>query len=316
MRSDDSFAAILLVSRLHSKGVKPFKASEYWELCDRLGPLGVILGQSEEELTLNHGLNMKSAGRIARLADRARAMAFELEALDQSGISTLTPFDEHYPDRFVDQLGTKAPALLHAAGDLTLLRHYAGIGIVGSRNVTAEGAEVAKQAAITAAKLGRAVVSGGARGVDQLAMSAAFQAGGKVVGVLADSLVQRLKKPDVRRAIYDEQVVICTPYSPYAGFNVGNAMGRNKLIYALAEVTLVVTCEVGKGGTWSGAIEALRSRSGRVGVWLGAGRGSGNKRLVEEGAIPIRSIEDLEATLNDPESVPVKPMLAIQTSLI
>ena len=71
-------------------------------------------------------------------------------------------------------------------------------------------------------------------------------------------------------------------------------MGRNKLIYALSKITVVVACETDRGGTWSGATEALEAGLGRVGVWRGPGEGPGNKLLEERGAQPIRSINELE----------------------
>jgi predicted Rossmann fold nucleotide-binding protein DprA/Smf involved in DNA uptake len=55
----------------------------------------------------------------------------------------------------------------------------------------------------------------------------------------------------------DGQLVLLSPYDPQAGFNIGNAMQRNKLIYALADAALVVQSDYGKGGTWAGAIEQL-----------------------------------------------------------
>ena len=63
-------------------------------------------------------------------------------------------------------------------------------------------------------------------------------------------------------------------------------MARNKLVYALADLTVVVAADSGSGGTWSGAEEALRKRYGRVAVWRGAGEGSGNAALERMGAIP------------------------------
>ena len=41
-----------------------------------------------------------------------------------------------------------------------------------------------------------------------------------------------------------------------AGFQVGNAMARNKYIYCLADYGLVVRSDEGKGGTWSDWSEA------------------------------------------------------------
>ena len=85
-------------------------------------------------------------------------------------------------------------------------------------------------------------------------MNAALDSGGAVVGVLADSLSRKLRNADVRAAIHDGRARSCArPYSPDASFSAGNAMGRNKLIYSQAAVTLVVASDKGSSGTWTGA---------------------------------------------------------------
>ena len=310
MRNDNSLATILLTSRLLDSAVKPFSAKEFWELkkelelLEQVGQPQFLLGKTADEL-IQMGVPQDSATRIVELFDRATAMAFELERLDGSGIRVLTPFDEEYPQAWLERLRRKtlqAPPVLYAAGALELL-NQSGVGVVGSRDVSPRGQEIAQEAAERIASLGRTLVSGGARGVDQMSMSAAFQAGGCVVGILAESLARKLKKSDVRQAIYEGQTVMCTPYNPDAPFSVGNAMGRNKLIYAMADLTLVVACEPGKGGTWQGAKETLEKNFGRVAVWQGPGGGTGNAQLLEmgqqlgKGAIPIASIEALEAAI-------------------
>ena len=302
MRNDNSLATILLTSRLLDAAAKPFTAKEFWELkkelelLEQIGEPQFLLGKATDEL-IQMGVPQDSATRVVELFDRATAMAFELERLDGSGIRVLTPFDEEYPQAWLERLRGKAPPVLYAAGALELL-NQPGVGVVGSRDVSSEGQEIAKEAAERIASLGRTLVSGGARGVDQLSMNAAFQAGGCVVGILADSLVRKLKKSDVRQAIYEGQTVMCTPYNPDAPFSVGNAMGRNKLIYAMADLTLVVACEPGKGGTWQGAKETLEKNFGRVAVWQGPGEGAGNAQLKE--AIPISSIEELQTAILEP----------------
>lgn len=299
MRNDNSLATILLTSRLLDGAVKPFKAKEFWEeLVGQIEQPQVLLGKTADEL-IQMGVPQDSVTRIIELLDRATAMAFELERLDGSGIRVLTPFDEEYPQTWLERLSGKAPPVLYAAGALELL-NQPGVGVVGSRDVSSEGQEIAKEAAKRVAKLKMTLVSGGARGVDQLSMKAALQDGGSVVGILADSLVRKLKKSDVRQAIYEEQMVMCTPYNPDAPFSVPTAMGRNKLIYALSELTLVVACEPDKGGTWPGAKEALKKKFGRVAVWQGPGEGTGNAQLLEleqtpgKEAIPISTMDELE----------------------
>jgi len=331
MRNEDSLTTILLVSRLCAQGVRPLKASEYWSLLDRIGVgpllggdraegaspakgveaqavegLSPVLGQSEQQLMHDCGLPEDLAGRIAGLVERATAVAFELDRLEQSGINTLTAFDEHYPPEWLARLGAKSPPVVHGAGSLDLL-DTPGLGVVGSRDVSAAGGEVAKHVGRLAARRGLPLVSGGARGVDQLAMDAAFEAGGAVVGILAESLSRKLKCPDVRRAVYDGATVMCTPYSPDAPFSPGNAMGRNKLIYAQAALTVVIASDTGTGGTWSGATEALKRGFGAVAVWRGDGEGPGNESLQQLGAAPVSSIEDIESVLDAPPPVITEP---------
>ena len=308
-RHDDSLATILLVSWLCANGVQPLKASEFWGLIAAIGHPGVVLGQGVDGLTRSYGLAEDLARRISALTGRATAMAFELDRLEQSRIKTVTAFDEHYPQQWLARLGAKAPPLLHGAGALGLF-DTPSLGVVGSRDVAEAGGEVAKEVARLAAGQGLPLVSGGARGVDQLAMDAAFEAGGAVVGILAESLSRKLKRPDVRRAVYEGSTVMCTPYSPGAPFSAGNAMGRNKLIYAQAALTVVVASDDGSGGTWSGATEALKHRYGSVSVWRGDGEGPGNGPLQQRGAVPVASLEDIESLLVRPQAPPPESPLA------
>lgn len=103
----------------------------------------------------------------------------------------------------------------------------------------------------------RTLVSGGARGIDQAAMRGTLEAGGTVAGVLADSLERAALNREHRSFLMDGKLVLVSPFDPMAGFNVGNAMQRNKLIYALADAALVVSSDYEKGGTWAGAVEQL-----------------------------------------------------------
>lgn len=301
-RNDDALATIALVSRLCADGLQPLKASEFWKLtttCESCP--SDFLGMSADDLASSSGVSVAVAERIAGLLGRATALAFELERLQHSGIRTLTPYDEAYPTRWVEWLGPKAPPLLYAAGLVDLLE-VPGLGVVGSRDVSPAGAEVAIEAAKCASIRGIPLVSGGARGVDQLAMNSAFASGGGVVGLLADSLARKLANSDLRAAIHNEQALMCTPYSPDAGFSAGNAMGRNKLIYAQSTLTLVVASDKGKGGTWAGATEALDNKFGQVAVWRGPGEGSGNEGIEQRGAVPISDLDGIGRLLDDADA--------------
>ena len=190
----------------------------------------------------------------------------------------MTPFDAGYPRKLRDRLGDQSPPVLFTVGARELLSSE-GIGVVGSRAVRPDGAAVAREVAELAAAAGRTVISGGANGVDREAMTAAHGAGGRVVGYLADSLVRRVREPDTRRAIADGTTCLATPFAPQTTFSAANALGRNKLIYASAAMTLVVACDLERGGTWEGAVQALRRGYGSVAAWVGPGAGPGNERL-------------------------------------
>jgi len=300
-RSDDSLAVALLVSRLAGDGHDTLKASEFWALP---GLPGELLGRSAEELS-KAGVGGEMAERVVRLLDRSVALAFELDRYEEAGIRTVTAYDDGYPTRLRERLGSRAPALLHVVGAVELLSEP-GVGVVGSRGVSEEGAEVAAKTAERATALGYPIVSGGARGVDQLAMNAAHQVDGRVVGIMADSLVRTIDKAETRRALVGGSTVLATPYGPEAPFSVGNAMGRNKLIYALSTVTLVVASDKDEGGTWAGAVEALRGGFGRIAVWRGSGEGPGNAHLVRRGGLPVNAIDQLDQLLLEPD----EPVLA------
>jgi predicted Rossmann fold nucleotide-binding protein DprA/Smf involved in DNA uptake len=290
-RSDSSLAAVLLTQRLVDAPADPLKSTEYWSLLDAVPDVASLLGRDADDIAAA-GIEQSFAERVARRFDASTALAFALDELEQSGLRVVVSLDDDYPDVLRQKLGKSAPPLLYTAGVAALLSGDL-LGIVGSRDVSDDGATAARAAAREAVRHGLGIVSGGAKGVDRLAMEEALAAGGTAVGVLADSLIRTTRDPEVRRAITDGELCLCSPYKPTAPFTVANAMGRNKVIYALSQATFVVASDLEQGGTWAGATEALKRSIAPVLVWTGDGVGPGNEQLVDLGAIPIGSIDDL-----------------------
>lgn len=291
-----------LTSRAVASEVQPLSARDFWPLW-RSGDIDELLGQSATAIAEERGIAGDIAERVARLLDRGSAIALAAEQFEHQGFWTLTPSDEAFPSRLVERLGDSAPALFFGVGDK---QHLAtdGLGVVGSRDIPPEAAEVAGEVARFAASQDLPLVSGGARGIDQQSMNAAFEAGGNVVGVLADSLTKRVTQPSTRRAIGGGQICLITPYAPSAGFSVGNAMGRNKIIYALSRAVVVIRSDEGSGGTWAGATDAIRNKTSNVISWTGSGAGPGNAKLVAQGARELPSIKNLAMTLNSDSTEP------------
>ena len=93
----------------------------------------------------------------------------------------------------------------------------------------------------------------------------------------------------------NRRLALVSPYDPAAGFDVGHAMSRNKLIYAIADAAVVVNSDFEKGGTWAGAVEQLeRLRYVPVFVRNGPDAGKGNSALLRRGARPWPDPQDGE----------------------
>jgi predicted Rossmann fold nucleotide-binding protein DprA/Smf involved in DNA uptake len=97
-----------------------------------------------------------------------------------------------------------------------------------------------------AACAGRAIVSGGQEALIA-AMRGALESGGKSIGVLAEHLEKAVMNREERNRLRDGNLTLVSAYDPNAGFNIGHAMQRNKLIYALADTSLVVNSDLNKG---------------------------------------------------------------------
>jgi predicted Rossmann fold nucleotide-binding protein DprA/Smf involved in DNA uptake len=295
MLDDQDLAALALTSRLVDSPAKPLSSREFWALRRDVEP-SVLHGMAAADIASEYLVPGDFAERIARLFDRSAAIALAVEKLDHSGIWTVTGVGQTYPERLRSRLRDAAAVALHGVGDMSPLGTD-GLAVVGSRDVSEEGSEVARAIARIAVKSGVPVISGAARGVDREAMNSAFDEGGQVVGVLADSLQRAVAKPGMRKGVSRGQICLITPFGPDVGFSVGNAMARNKIIYGLARCTVVVTSGQDTGGTWSGAVEALKNGYGRVASWVGAGSGPGNKALVERGAIELADLGHGEVLL-------------------
>jgi predicted Rossmann fold nucleotide-binding protein DprA/Smf involved in DNA uptake len=264
--SPDTEAILLLCGRFGSErgeSSAPLTQKEYeslarWLMERKLRP-GDLLSTCSSEL-LRDVVHAKLApDRVKALLARGTAMALTLEKWQRSGLWILSRSDAAYPVRLKKKLGQSAPPLLYGAGDTALL-DVGGLAMVGSRNVSEEALEFTREVARACARDRLGVVSGGAKGVDSAAMQGAGEVGGVVIGVLAADLLRASVNRQNREGIQSGKFVLVSPFNPEAGFNAGNAMARNRFIYALADYALVVDSAHGEGGTWAGAIENLNNR--------------------------------------------------------
>lgn len=286
--TNDTKAIILLCGVLgKDRTVKPLTQAEYnalvrWLISEKMRPADLLQHEKLDLAAVGSGIERE---RLKSLLGRGVQLGFVVEEWQRNGIWIISRSDSDYPARYKKHLKDKAPPLLFGVGDRSLLRG-GGLAIVGSRNVDSDGEAFTRKTAETCAYNNIPVISGGARGVDQIAMTAALDSGGITVGVLAENLLKKSLERNARKAISDDQLLLISPYHPNARFTVGTAMGRNKLIYAMADYGLVVSAEHKKGGTWAGATEELK-RENALPIFIRSGENipTGNKELLELGAI-------------------------------
>ena len=292
MNLEPTDVVLLLTNRLVETYARPLSAGQLWELVNRVGSVEGIPGLSVTQLQNEFGIPQQIAERVPVLLEAMIAFSFERERLQESGVRLVSYLDEEFPSRLVEVLGKKSPASVMIAGNSELLSTVMR-GVVGSRAASEDSNFLAEVAARSAVARGETVVSGLAKGIDQTAMGAALSEDAGVVGVPSEGLRRAARQASVRSMVHEGRLCLVSPFGPDAPFSVGNAMARNKIVYGLSTSTLVVCSDKGKGGTWSGAEEALKGHFAQVDVWMGPGAGPGNRAIVDLGGRPVETPDGL-----------------------
>lgn len=261
--SPNTQAILLLTAPLvigRSKpSVNPLTAGEYGRLARRLRELhrepAHLLEPDADSLMEECRITL-DPGQLQGLLGRGFLLAQAVERWRSRAIWIVSRADAQYPQRLKKRLKDGAPPVLYGCGDASIL-NTGGLAVVGSRHVNEMLIAYTEDVGRLTAASRHAVISGGARGIDQAAMGGALAAGGNVVGVMADGLEKAAVRREYREALMGGRLALICPYDPAARFHVGHAMQRNKLIYALADAALVVNSDDRKGGTWAGASEQL-----------------------------------------------------------
>ncbi len=261
--SSNTKAILLLTSPLQVGRTTPqyeiLTQGEYKRLAQFLQREGLqpadLLSEGAQS-TLQKAKEIVDPIRLQSLLGRGFQLSQAVEHWQARAIWVVSRADAEYPRRIKSRLKDNAPAIFYGCGSRMLL-DSGGLAVVGSRHVDETLIHYTENIGRLAAQSSVTIISGGARGIDQAAMRGALENGGRVIGVLADSLELAALNRENRNFLLDDQLVLLSPYDPSAGFHVGTAMARNKLIYAFSDAALVVNSDLHKGGTWAGATEQL-----------------------------------------------------------
>ena len=212
-----------------------------------------------------------------------------LRVCGEKNISILTYSDGCYPHRLKHI--PDPPMVLYYKGYLPDWDSVPVIGIVGTRKASAYGMQVSDKMGFQIADCGGLVVSGGADGIDSMALRGAMKARKKVVAVLGcgADVVYPAKNKELFREI-ERQGCLITEFSPGTPPHSWNFPQRNRIISGISSGVLVVEAPE-RSGALNTAQHALDQ--GRD-VFVVPGNidspcAAGSNELMRDRAIPVFS---------------------------
>ena len=254
MRMGDLTAAeygfLLLTSNLGNPGRKPLTVAQFRELMDRSDRINYRDVSRDVDVYdfVSIGYSPKFAQHIVDLLHDEALLRWYMIQSGKHDCVPITRATETYPLIIRKRLGADSPGCIWARGDLSILDTPA-ISLVGSRELEEPNRDFAEEVGRQAALQGLTLVSGNARGADKAAQNACLKAGGRVISVVADSLIMHKPKKNVlylSENSFDEE------------FSAQRALSRNRCIHALGRIVFVAQLQLGRGGTWDGTVRNLR----------------------------------------------------------
>ncbi len=248
--------------------------------------------ESDEVERMLCGLLMPN--EIARMKEIPLDAAQEImEACERLHYTVLTPDCGDYPERL--RRLPDYPAALYISGRLPDIDNEVCIGMVGTRNASRYGYNVAMNMAADLAACGAIIVSGGAKGIDTASHQGALMSNGKTICVLGCGINTRYNRENegLRNVIAATGALISEypPGSPPVSYHFPV---RNRIISALSLGVIVVEAGA-KSGSLITANLALEQGKDLFSVpgEVGNSQSKGSNRLIVEGAKPVENAGDV-----------------------
>ena len=224
----------------------------------------------------------------------------ELEKLERRRIRVITWKDETYPPLL--KKIEYAPPVLYVCGTFTEDDRQFALGIVGTRKMSTYGRLVTEHFAGDLARGKITIISGLALGVDTVAHTAALDAGGRTIAVLAsglDIIYPSANYQLARRIIESGQGALLTAFPLGVRPETGNFPARNHIISGMSLGVLVTEAPHQSGAliTANSALEQGREVFAVPGGIFSPG-GTGVNKLIQDGAHPVTNVQDILASLN------------------
>ncbi len=207
---------------------------------------------------------------------------------DYQGIQILTYHDPAYPQRLKQIYDP--PAVLYCKGTLPNIDREPVVSVVGTRACSNYSIIIAKQLSTLIALSGGIVVSGGARGIDTVALNGALSTETPMICVLAGGLDTCY--PPENRNLFSEVIrrgCLVSEVPPGVKAHPMAFIARNRLISGLSIATLVVEAPKGSGALSTAEFALSQNRDVFTVYRADGGRFTeGNQELIDAGCEVIR----------------------------
>jgi DNA processing protein len=261
------------------------------QLLEHFSDAPSILKASRDQLMRLHGIGVDVAESIASW-ESSVDLAGELKRIQDFGCHVLTQADEAYPD-LLRQI-YDPPIVLYVKGELTAKDKNA-VAMVGSRQTTHYGLEVARKFGYQLGYIGVTVVSGGARGIDTAAHQGALSAKGRTVAVLGTgiNIVFPAENAELFERIAANGAVI-TQFAFNRSADKQSFPIRNRIVAGMTLGTVVVEANLTSGALITANFATEYGRQvfavpGRI----DSPRSKGCHELIKKGAKLCEGAEDI-----------------------
>ena len=283
-----------------------FTEKEYWFWLDGLQGIGKvkrnhllkkfgtakgIYDAKKEELKEIEGLRSSDITVVTDNKRKEKAR-YDYEKMMQKGIGLILKGEAEYPEKLLYIYDS--PDVLYLRGKLPDASKKA-VAIVGARNCTAYGIEMAQYFGKELAKAGIEVISGLARGIDSASHRGAIAGGGSTYGVLGCGIDRCY--PIENLELYMEMQNhggIISEYGIGVYPKAGNFPLRNRIISGLCDGILIVEAKEKSGSLITAQLGLEQGKD----IFAVPGRSSdilskGCNRLIKQGAFLADSPEDI-----------------------
>ncbi|HEY4717138.1 MAG TPA: DNA-processing protein DprA [bacterium] len=250
-----------------------------------------VFSSGRDELICMGGLSRLLAEMIKKFNDWAK-IEREIKFLDKHNFGVVTRAQREYPEMI--KTIYDPPVIFYTAGNVEYLNTKC-IAMVGSREPTPYGREVARMLAKDLCGAGLTIVSGFAAGIDSEAHSATLEAGGRTIAVFGCGI--DIVYPKFNKTLYKQ---VCSGGLAVSEFSPGvkplreNFPKRNRIISGLSLGVVVIEAGIDSGSliTAESAIEQGReifAIPGRV----TSEKNSGCHKLIKSGAKLVENADDI-----------------------